>query len=143
MKREIKFRLWDKEHKRMLSIETLALRFSPKGLLTSIYTYGPDFSNDPDIICGDEPDLDSVILEQFTGLDDINGKPIYEGDIVRWGLGHEKPVRVAVVIFDPDICFDSNVGIFDYGNFAYKETDKYLTVIGNIHENPELLEAEK
>ena len=92
-------------------------------------------------------DEECMTLMQYTGLHDKNGNNIYEGDIVRWGdmvgFGHEKPVRVAVVRFDPDICFDSNVGIFEYGNFAYKETDKYLTVIGNIYENPDLLEAEK
>lgn len=53
----------------------------------------------------------------------------------------EVPVRTAVVKFDPDICFFSNVGVYEFGNFAYKETEKYLTVLGNVFENPELLEV--
>lgn len=150
MKREIKFRAWDKEHKRMLSIETLALRFSPKGLLTSIYTYGPDFSNDPDIICGDEPDLDSVILEQFTGLHDKNGREIYEGDIVSFEDSDGGYEYRDVVI---------NTGIVEYGELGFYFTNRVavemddfyikdgrcdgIEVIGNIHENPELLEEKK
>lgn len=131
--RPIKFRAWDKEHKRMLNIETLALRFSPKGVLTSIYTYGPDFSNDPEIIGDDEPDLDSVILEQFTGLDDINGKPIYEGDIVQvyrdW---------IDIVEFR-----NGSFGLaasMNHSFISFNNLNGEAEVIGNVHDNPELLE---
>ena len=134
--REIKFRVWDKEHKRMLNIETLALRFSPKGVLTSIYTYGPDFSNDPEIIGDDEPDLDSVILEQFTGLDDINGKPIYEGDIVQvyrdW---------IDIVEFR-----NGSFGLaasMNHSFISFNNLNGEAEVIGNVHDNPELLEDKK
>ena len=122
MKREIKFRAWN-GHNMFNNIQVGAM-------------YLGDLIADP-----------QWHLMQYTNLKDKNGREIYEGDIVRWGdmvgLDHEKSVRVAVVRFDPDICFDSNVGIFDYGKFAYKETDQYLTVIGNVYENPELLAAEK
>uniref|UniRef100_UPI00404637A6 YopX family protein n=1 Tax=Lacticaseibacillus paracasei TaxID=1597 RepID=UPI00404637A6 len=86
-------------------------------------------------------------LMQCTGLHDKNGREIYEGDIVKWGdtasLFEESPVRIAVVKLDPDISFYSNVGIFDYGRFAYKKTDEYLTVIGNIFEDKQLLEEKQ
>lgn len=88
---------------------------------------------------------DDYILMQSTGLKDKNGVEIFEGDIVKWGDtlgGEETPIRIATVKIDPDILFDSNVGIFNYGQFAYKNTEKFLTILGNIYENPELLEAE-
>ena len=101
-------------------------------------------------------------IGQFTGLLDINGKEIYEGDIVRWGMhggswGHETWNRYAVVEINPDLQFriihyihfetydkrPSDNFIFRFGQFAYKETEKYLEIIGNIHENPELLNQTK
>lgn len=94
---------------------------------------------------------------QFTGLHDKNGKEIYEGDVVNWGMHHpnseERFHRYAIVEFNPDIQFniifyinsqnglkkETDGHIFRFGQFAYKETEKHLQVLGNIYENPELL----
>jgi uncharacterized phage protein (TIGR01671 family) len=96
--------------------------------------------------------LTEVIPEtvgQYTGLLDKNDTKIFEGDIVKWGHlanSREKPIRIAVVEFNPDIQYRTvTMGdtYFKQGCFAYAETQFYLEVIGNIHENPEMLEAEK
>ena len=87
--------------------------------------------------------IDKYDLMQSTGMKDKNGVEIFEGDIVQWGDTpdwEEKPIRVAVVKINPDIQFDSNVGIFEYGRFIYRDTERFLTVLGNIYENSELLE---
>lgn len=89
---------------------------------------------------------------QSTWLFDKNGQEIYEGYIVkRDDKSDGKWWRFAVVKISPDIQFDcspikeidwvinSADCIFHYGNFAYRDTEKYLEIIGNIYENPELL----
>lgn len=83
-------------------------------------------------------------IGQYTGLCAIGKIKIFEGDIVKWGHikgGEEDPIRIAEVKIDPDILFDSKNcnHVFRYGNFIYTSTDKYLSIIGNIHDNPELL----
>lgn len=91
-----------------------------------------------------------VSCDLFTGLKDINFVDIFEGDIVRWDDGSNgEKWRVAVVEMNPDIQFriikiessfkqSGQEGyVFHYGNFAYKDTQRYLEVIGNIHKlNP-------
>jgi len=83
---------------------------------------------------------------QFTGLHDVTGEEIYEGDIVRWGhiAGYEEyNPRKAVVEFSPDLTFATfnleKNNKFRFGNFAYRNTDDALEIIGNIYQNPELL----
>ncbi|MDT2398669.1 YopX family protein [Enterococcus avium] len=126
-----KFKAWDKYHEMMVSIISF------------------DFENKIAYVeqeNGDRYDIhfDNLIFLQSTGLKDKNGVEIFEGDVVQWGdtpHWEEEPIRVAVVKINPDIQFDSNVGIFQYGKFAYQDTERFLTILGNIYENPELLEA--
>ena len=85
-------------------------------------------------------------LGQFTGLLDKNDKEIYEGDILVWGEGEHKSTPLIV-------CFKH--GSFGYiycdwfhsfagnTNFTFNpfNTDVRFEVIGNIHDNLELLKG--
>lgn len=86
------------------------------------------------------PDYPNVILEQYTGLKDKNGKEIYEGDIIRicrsYGYGFLPKGAVAVVFYDENECCYK---LKKQGKFRLT-SKKIVEVIGNIHENPELLE---
>lgn len=81
------------------------------------------------------------IVEQCTGLKDKNGNLIYEGDIVELtdDDSFEKPIKTIVRWAEENACF----GLFGshnlYYGFSSYESDNF-EVIGNIHENPELLE---
>lgn len=80
---------------------------------------------------------DRLIIEQCTGLRDKNGKLAYEGDIVRYDVDSQRMGRIAAVKFkDAHFFFESNgrdrFGLLQVWN---------VEIIGNIHENPELLEG--
>lgn len=97
--------------------------------------------------------IDVLQIMKGIGKKDVNGKEIFEGDIVKWGHkkgGEEDPVRIAVVKMQPDIQFHiinykmnfmGQNKVFHYGSFIYTDTEKWLEVIGNVFENPELLDS--
>lgn len=95
-------------------------------------------------------------IGQFTGLHDQNGKGIYEGDIIRFvwtdyvGKGKNKVPVLKYVENSPPKVISYRTGAFGYVNFEADEyseeewlpiLDDPCEVIGNIHDNPELLKT--
>ena len=74
---------------------------------------------------------------QFTGLTDKNGKRIFEGDIVTGYFNHEKIVGYVFYGGNAQF-FIQRDGIYGIG---LDNSDCWLEVISNIHDNPELLEG--
>jgi len=122
--RPIKFRAWNKE---------------------SYYMYDPDDNNMEmfmyldGVIYYDGQDTDDYILMQYTGLKDKNGKEIYEGDILNIpSTGYDVKEYNHRVIWNEDTL--TYEGITKSGRVYELWYDEELEIIGNIHENPELLE---
>lgn len=96
-------------------------------------------------INGFEYEVYPETVGQFTGLTDKNGKKIFEGDIVRVCLDPE--ICIGDVIWDSEIAsynipFNNGKCVLPLDIFIAKNKvgDKvWIEVIGNIHDNPELL----
>ncbi|MFH5827319.1 YopX family protein [Clostridium perfringens] len=141
MSRELKFRVWDKTSDSMLyqdDFERVELDTKNK-MVTLIAEEESDKSH---YVLDYEDGIEAEIL-QYTGLKDKNGKEIYEGDILintnksklNLGIENQKYLIVYRALgFGLKPLFKGMALKFNY-------TD--LELIGNIYENPELLEGEK
>jgi uncharacterized phage protein (TIGR01671 family) len=87
--------------------------------------------------------VDEDTVGQFTGLYDVDGKEIYEGDILNFGNGN---THIFVVYWNESLCSFclreyTRTGEFQ-GGCSLGEMLHLVSgvkVIGNIHDNPELL----
>lgn len=129
---------------------TIEKRYDPSDQIV-LTPYGNVFWYSASDNCGyDFEDItEKVVVEFFTGLLDKNGKEIYEGDIVKKHDTYRKyngkigEVRYAThTLGEFVIHTDEDTWAFYYpdGSNFYPEQ---LEVIGNIHENPELLGEQK
>ena len=83
--------------------------------------------------------VDPATLGQFTGLTDKNGKKIFEGDILVIRNCREHPVLVKFIEFSWQ-CVIPNVNAYIHYRHRLENNYTKYEVIGNIHDNPELLE---
>lgn len=134
-------------------------RISNGKWVKGFYLKSPEFDNqETAVITSDKPRVPHYISKetvgQYTGLTDNNGKKIFEGDIVKFGkytfqiifsvgsfaLYDEQGLMIAKIGGVNDHCYS----LMDlYVKCCWEELWAYdIEVIGNIHDNPELLKGE-
>ena len=105
---------------------------------------------DEDSVAGDWIVNNDLHLMQSTGLLDKNGKEIFEGDVISRSSGMPSVVKFGKWIYEEDfgykiknIGFHLNSSYDDDERFQamdYEDIRKNYEIIGNVYENPELLE---
>lgn len=129
----LRFRAWVKEDKEMWPVH--AIVFDNK----TVWVEEPDDENPSGCLY-----FDDVIIMQSTGLKDKNGKEIFEGDVVQYQNTKVPSADSKGVIryfdnwamFGIDIEHNEPRALFFNGLSDHISLD----VVGNIYENPELLE---
>ena len=140
--REIKYRAWDNVANEMYYTgeeELIVFIFGSNGIVAD------------EIILDDSEQgyhvekLEHLQYMQYTGLKDTNSKEIYEGDILKTASGRDKGDIITVVEWTEFSWKEKLISspvhqFYEYFDFS-DETGNDCEVIGNIYENPELLEG--
>lgn len=143
MSREIKFRAWDFNDKQMQQVTALYFELDRVREVETLEHKGVYIRN--------FADPEEITVMQSTGLKDKNGIEIYEGDILRSHHFYDtegKELKLSHIVQWSEKYsgwYALNVDSMDEGDgsqqlWAYMRNAIEPHVIGNIHENPELME---
>ena len=131
--REIKFRAWSSGRKEMTEVENINFKGNAVYLISKYLRLVAN--------------LDETELMQYTGLQDKNGVDIYEGDIINLSYeyfdGHFRDNEIVGKVYFEDSSFRMSYKKYDEIREWRIDEPEILSieVIGNIYENPELLEV--
>lgn len=132
MQDRFKFRFWNKLSN-IMTYNFMFGNFMQKSLEDYEKKDWVGLNYEPDYICFNNQGIeDNLVIMQSTGLKDKNGKLIYEGDIVKETLTDFINEEIIIVVKWDEL----NV-TYNLENLQNCEKE----VIGNIYENPKLLEA--
>ena len=130
MNRQLEFRAWDKVDKKIRKVDCI--------------NFFDEYVNLDENLDGHciSRNIRDINLMQFTGLLDKNEKKIYEGDIVEYTTDYYDDLKThkICVEWDDDIENDSFGCPLTMG-YVIRGYD--LKILGNVYENPELLNGEK
>lgn len=133
--REIEFRVWDNQEKVYLNKKDIAI-----DNLGNVFVFEGCNDNDADLWYVRilvEPDNERYIIEQSTGLKDKNGTEIYEGDVIKV---ERDGIIYRVEWIHGGFGLEPRYNSPFHPRLGNVELCEKIEVIGNIHENPELLE---
>ena len=112
------------------------------------------FKGDPEPVTYSSDDLfddtwtdhEVTVVEQYTGYEDINGKKIYDGDIIEEEIDSgiddiDGTFRYKVYWNENQLCWSLEPIGSESIHTDLWEVNQSMRVIGNIHENPELLKG--
>lgn len=139
MNDRFKFRVWDKKSNNY--IKDFVFNFINKVPYITIEYFDNEYEYTHTF------EEDEIIPEQCTGLRDKNGKLIYENDLIKCPTGI---YRIAVDDFGLwTVIYNNNPfeGVGEWGDvvkeYAFNQNNVEIEVLGNIHENADLLEIEE
>lgn len=142
MNRKIKFRTYDKERKEYLSAGKILISIEP-GQRPAFGKQYLDVLQDPDKY------VNRFVIEQFTGMLDKDGREIYEGDIILVRGTYSRVVlwdKVGIALMPCEYYHDKTFWVMNLqhpGEDWWKLFADEIEIIGNVHNNPELLKGEK
>lgn len=131
-----RYRAWIKPQKHMVGKDDLlVIDYDLTQIMTQQVFFEKGLAVERDI---KYYDFEDVVLMQSTGLKDKNGKEIFEGDI----LGTKDGLLNGIVVYRTDLGMWTNT-LLRYNNFERLcNIANSRKILGNIYENPELLEVE-
>ncbi|WP_334427428.1 YopX family protein [Levilactobacillus sp. HBUAS67566] len=131
------FRVWDETQHKMLQVDCIDfIDGNAYWVEASAADGNVQGGND-----GPVGDNSQLKLEQFTGLKDANGKEIYVGDIVKSGYKYAQP-KISQVIMEYGNSYILGEDLATGNEMLVSDHINEIEVIGNVHTNPELLEAQ-
>lgn len=128
--RTIKFRVWNTYQKKFENPQEVAIT----GLgLPLFYDFHEEAVESWNHDCYNSANGGLRIIEQYTGLLDLNGKEIYEGDIIS-GEFYDTEYHHLTTVVHPVVF---NNGAFNISSNLWLKPS--LKILGNIYQNPELI----